>query len=132
MTIIEAINQVDALKHNTYSQDQKVKWLSRAESMIKRLIIDTHEGGENVEFNGFTEDTDLHTALIAPEPYDELYVRYLEMQIDYANGEIDRYNGSAAMFHSTFQDYGRYYHRTHMPRCVKKNFFEEGMGCTRS
>lgn len=132
MTIIEAIDQVDALKHNTYSQDQKVKWLSRAESMIKRLIVDTHEGGEGIVFNGFTEDTDLHTELIAPEPYDELYVRYLEMQIDYSNGEIDRYNGSAAMFHSAFQDFGRYYHRTHMPRCVKKNFFEEGTGCIRS
>lgn len=132
MTIIEAINQADALKHNTYSQDQKVKWLSRAESMIKRLIIDTHEGGENVAFEKYDEDTALNTVLIAPEPFDELYIRYLEMQIDYTNGEIERYNGSAAMFHSAFNEFACHYHRGHLPRCVKKNFFEGGAGCTHS
>ena len=50
MKIIEAIDTIDAQKHNTYSYREKVAWLSRLDGMIKRLIIDTHEGGENVIF----------------------------------------------------------------------------------
>ena len=44
MKIIEAINRIDSLKHNTYSNNEKLAWLSRLDSMVKRLIIDTHEG----------------------------------------------------------------------------------------
>lgn len=46
MTIIEAIQKTDELKPNGYTQSQKIEWLAKLDGMIKRGIIDTHEGGD--------------------------------------------------------------------------------------
>lgn len=115
MTIIEAINKIDTLKSNTYSQEDKIDWLSRLDMMVKTQIVDTHEGAENVTFTGYDGDTDLHTVLLVPAPYDEVYLRWLEAQIDYHNDEIDRYNGAITMFNTAYEGYEKYYNRTHMP-----------------
>lgn len=123
MTIIEAINKIDDLKHNTYSQEDKVGWLSRLDSMVKRLLIDTHEGGEGVSFTGYTADTDPDTELLIPEPFDEAYLRFMEMQIDYTNGEYAKYNNSAEMFNKSWNAYQNYYNRTHMPKGQRMTFF---------
>ena len=115
MTILDAISQVDNLKPNTYSQFDKVKWLSTLDGIIKTEIIDTHEGGENVAFSGYTEYTDLDTKLLVPAPYDEVYIRYLEMQIDYANNEYAKYNNSLMMYNSAYNAFEKHYNRDHMP-----------------
>ena len=115
MTIIGAITRVDAVKPNTYSQIDKVKWLSELDGIIKAEIIDTHEGGENIAFSGYTEYTDLDTKLLVPAPYDEVYIRYLEMQIDYANNEYGKYNNSMMMYNSALSAFEKHYNREHMP-----------------
>ena len=122
MTVIEAINQVDALKVNTYSQDNKIEWLSRVDGMIKRLIIDTHEDGEDFDFKEYTTD-DLNKELIAPHPYDELYLRWLEAQIDYTNAEYGKYNNSITTFNTAFENFSNYYNRQHMPKGKSLKFF---------
>lgn len=122
MTVIEAINQVDALKVNTYSQDNKIEWLSRVDGMIKRLIIDTHEDGEGFDFKEYTTD-DLNKELIAPHPYDELYLRWLEAQIDYTNAEYGKYNNSITTFNTAFENFSNYYNRQHMPKGKSLKFF---------
>ena len=115
MTIIEAITRVDTVKPNTYSQPEKIKWLSELDGIIKAEIIDTHEGGENVAFSGYTAETDLNTKLLVPAPYDEVYIRYLEMQIDYANNEYGKYNNSMVMYNSVYTAFEKHYNRDHMP-----------------
>ena len=85
MTIMEAIQRINTVKPNGYDQPQKIKWLSTLDGIVKEEIIDTHEGGENVAFDGYTVETNLLTELLVPAPYDDIYIRYLEMQIDYAN-----------------------------------------------
>ena len=123
MKIIEAISKIDDLKHNTYSQSDKIGWLSRLDSMVKRLIIDTHEGGEEVDFTGYSNETDPETEMLIPAPFDEAYLRYLEAQIDYTNGEIGKYNNSIEMFNSCWQSYQNYYNRTHMPKGSKIRYY---------
>lgn len=115
MTIIEAISTVDALKHNTYTQNDKVQWLSRLDWMVKRHIIDTHEGADQVAYNGYDDSTDLQTELLVPAPYDEVYLRWMEAQIDYHNGEYGKYNNSVDMFNTVYVGYQNQYNRTHMP-----------------
>lgn len=122
MTIMDAINTVDNLKHNTYSQDDKVKWLSQLDHRIMRLIIDAHEGGRR-SFNGYDQDTDGDTKLLVPAPFDEIYLRWLEAQIDYNNGEYGKYNNSITMFNTVYKDYENYYRRTHMPKGQKITYF---------
>ena len=123
MTLLEAINRIDVLKPNGYSQAEKIQWLSNLDGIVKREIIDTHEGGEGVTFNGYTEETSLTTELLVPAPYDDVYLRYLEMQIDYANGEYGKYNNSMAMYDTAYSTFQRYYNRTHMPKGRKFKFF---------
>ena len=123
MTLLEAINRIDVLKPNGYSQAEKIQWLSTLDGIIKREIIDTHEGGEGVTFNGYTEETSLTTELLVPAPYDDVYLRYLEMQIDYANGEYGKHNNSMSMYDTAYSNFQRYYNRTHMPKGRKFKFF---------
>lgn len=120
MTIMGAINHVDAVKPNGYSQTEKIKWLSTLDGIVKAEIIDTHEGGEGVTFKGYDDMTALTTALLIPYPYDDIYIRYLEMQIDYANGELNKYNNTKIVYNQAFSDFEKYYNRTHKP--ISKKF----------
>ena len=115
MTIIEAINRIDSLIFNTYTQNDKTEWLSRLDSMVMRHIIDNHEGAESIYFSGYTADTPLETVLLAPAPYDEMYLKWLEAQIHYHNGEYDKYNNAILMYNTVFENYAAYYNRTHKP-----------------
>lgn len=123
MTIIEAINKIDALKPNSYSQSDKISWLSALDGLIKKQIIDTHEGGDSIVFDGYDENTPLDTSLIAEAPYDSVYLSWLEAKIDYANGEYLRYNNTATKYNTDFSEFERYYNRTHMPSGKKLKFF---------
>lgn len=122
MTIMEVIYRLDEVKPNSYSPAEKIKWLSSLDGRIKNEIIDTHEGGENVVFKGYDENTDITTVLLVPAPYDDIYLRWLELQIDYANGEYGKYNNSITMFNNAFMAYADYYNRDHMPKSKKQRF----------
>lgn len=123
MTIMEILYRIDEVKPNSYSQSEKIKWLSSLDGVIKNEIIDTHEGGEDVVFSPYNEDTDLSTKLLVSAPYDDIYIRWLEAQIDYANGEYGKYNNSIAMYNTAYTAYANYYNRTHMPLGKKFKFF---------
>lgn len=123
MTIMGALDHIDKIKPNTYSQSEKIRWLSELDGTVKTAIIDTHEGGENMHFGGYTEETSLTTELLVPFPHDILYIHYLAMQIDYANAEYAKYENSHALYNTAFTDFARYYNRTHMPKGTKLKFF---------
>jgi hypothetical protein len=122
MTIMDAINTVDNLKHNTYDQNDKVAWLSRLDHRVKTLIMDAHEGGRR-SFSGYDQDTDGDTELLVRAPFDEMYLKWLEAQIDYHNGEYGKYNNSITVFNSLWQEYENHYRRTHMPKGQKIIYF---------
>lgn len=123
MTIIEAINRIDSLKPNNYTQEDKIKWLSTIDGVIKKEIIDTHEGADTIIFNGYDIDTALDTVLIVPAPYDDIYVKWLEAQIDYFNGETARFNNSIVMYNTAYSVFEKYYNRTYMPKSKSFKFF---------
>ena len=123
MTIMEAINRIDAIKPNSYAQLEKIRWLSTLDGNIKTNIVDTHEGNEKVAFDGYTEETNLTTELLVPAPYDEIYLYWLESKIDYWNGEMGKYNNAISMYNTVYAEFERYYNRTHMPKGKKFKFF---------
>lgn len=123
MTLMDALHLIDSIKPNSYSQDVKIAWLSTLDGIIKAEIIDTHEGADNVVFNGYKEDTDLNTKLLVPAPYDEIYLFWLESKIDYWNGEIGKYNNSIAMYNEAYSTFAKHYNRMHMPKSKKLKFF---------
>ena len=122
MTIQEALGRLDALKFNSYSQSEKIEWLSQLDGMVKKQIIDTHDGAETVTFTGYDDTTPVDQELLVPYPYDGVYLRWLEAQIDYHNGEFGRYNNAMVMFNQAFSDYANYYNQQHMPVCRGSRF----------
>lgn len=120
MTLIEAINHIDAVKPNGYNQVEKIRWLSMLDGRVKNEIIDTHEGGEGVVFEEYTEDTPSNQVLLVPHPYDDVYVKWLEAQIDYANAEYRRYNNTIETFNTAYLAYKKAYNRDHKP--ISKKF----------
>jgi hypothetical protein len=123
MTIMDALYRIDELKPNSYSQPEKIKWLSSLDGVIKREIIDTHEGGEDIVFSEYGEYEPLGTVLLVPAPYDDIYIKWLEAMIDYTNGEIAKYNNSLTAYNDAYDLYQRHYNRTHMPKGRKFKYF---------
>ena len=123
MTILEAIHRLESAKPNSYDETEKISWLSVLDGVVKNNIIDTHEGADKVVFNGYNEETPLDTVLLVPAPYDEVYIRWMEAQIDYSNGEYEKYNNSMQMFNTALTSFNNYYNRTHMPLGKKINLY---------
>lgn len=126
MTVHEAIAETDHLKPNMYDESDKIRWLSRLEGRIFQEIIATHkfnDGEEEItEFTPFTPD-DGQKELFVGEPYDELYLRWLEAQIDYNNMEFDSFNNSNAVFESVFGAFRNAYNRSHMPKSASNIYY---------
>lgn len=122
MTIMDALAHIDAVKPNSYSQEEKIYWLSVLDGTVKKEIIDIYSDAEG-EFDGYTADTSPTTELLIPHPYDDIYVHWLAMRMDLASGEYGRYQNSAELFNSAYTAYERYYGRTHTPKKTKLKFF---------
>ena len=123
MTITEAITKIDSLKPNSYSNIDKIGWLSELDGRIKKEVIDTHEGGDSIEFNPYNDKTNANkTRLLVSSPHENIYILWLENKIDYYNGEIKRYNNSGAAFNSAYRDFVNAYHSEHMPKPTRLKF----------
>jgi len=121
MTLGEAIDRIDGQKHNICSRSDKIAWLSRLDGLVKAQILDTCE--ESVPFSPYHDDTPPDTCLLVQPPFDELYLRWLEARIDYANGEIERYNNAMSMFQALFDSFANFYRRNHMPKKQAFHYF---------
>lgn len=130
MTIRECIDRINESKPNTFSDEEKVRWLAYLDGILWKETFATHErrhhrDGEEDEpvfiDTRYTVD-DLQRHLLAPYPFDELYIAFCGLKIDELNGETIRYNNSAAMFNELKDDYTNWFHRTHRPIRSKINF----------
>jgi len=116
MRIIDAISRVDGLYFNTFSNDDKVAWLSKLDGLVYKQIIATHEGAEDRGFTGYDPLKDLQTPLLVPAPYDEMYIPWLQAQMELALRETDGYNASILTFNAEFGAFENEYNRTHLPK----------------
>lgn len=91
-TVKQVLEQVDAMLPNQYTTAEKRRWLLQAEGFVVREVHQPHAGGEEAQVP--PEDAGEDTVLLVQPPYDELYRHYVEAQIHYANGEMERYNNA--------------------------------------
>ena len=116
MTIQTAINRIDEMKSNMFSDAQKIAWLSEVDGYVWKEIILTHEGvAPGTTFEGYDQDTEMDTELLVPAPYTPVYEHYLAAQMDLKNAEPAKYAQSMVLFNNAWQTYGDYYGRLHMP-----------------
>lgn len=121
MTIQEALTRADAIRHNTYTQEEKTEWLSRLDGKIGKLILDAHEG-KPAAFPGYDADTPGDTVLLVEKPFDEIYLYWLEAQICYRDGEIGDYNSAIAQYNRLYSAFEDAFRKAHMPKCAGSRF----------
>ena len=105
MTPNKAIEIVDRLKPNSYSEEDKLRWINELEGMAQRLVIQS----DNIIQYAYPED--LNKELLIPAPYDDVYTLFLDAKIDYHNKEYGNYNNSAMMFEAQYNEYKKDYIR---------------------
>lgn len=86
------------------------------------LTHEYNDGEEEITFTGYTEG-DGETELLVGQPYDEMYIRWLEAQIDYNNMEYDSFNNSNGVFESIYSSFRNAYNQSHMPKGARKIFY---------
>ena len=123
MKISEVIAKLDGLKPNAFTLEDKIGWINELEWRIKREIVDTHEVTETVEFDGYAGEESMEQVLIAPAPWDIVYLRWLECMVDYYNGESTRFANSRILFNDAYADLTAWYNRTHKPVKVRMKYF---------
>lgn len=103
MTIQELIDKVQEEKPNTFDNEKLVSFVNEvewavAEELRKNFVPYTE--------NDFTED------LLAPAPYDRLYVSYLKAMIDYSNEEYASYQLNEEQYNIDFTEFENFVVRT--------------------
>ena len=105
MTIQKCIQRVDALKPNTYTNDEKVLWLNECEGDVQlNIFLIAHNS--LVEYTDY--ETDKNKELLVRSPYDRLYIQYLIGKIDFANGEYTAYANDVNEYNSTFSSFSKW------------------------
>ena len=105
MTPNKAIEVVDKIKPNPYSEEDKLRWINELDGMVQRLVIQTDK------IKQYSYPVDMDKELLIPAPFDDCYTLFLEAKIDYYNREYGNYNNSAMMFEAQFSEYKKDYIR---------------------
>ena len=115
MTIKDALDRIRERRPSEMTDEALIACLSAVDTMIYTEKLCRHEGFEDVVFDGYGPDTPEDTVLLAPPPYDDMYLHYLSAQIDYYNGEVSRYNLAVQQYNQCLVQYAATLTRTHMP-----------------
>lgn len=136
MTPNKAIEIVDRVKVNTYEEEDKLRWISDLDGMIKRLVfqwderylkeLETQLKNESLTREQYDElidktkpyyyPDDMDKELLVPAPFEDVYIFYLQAQIDYHNKEYANYNNSALRFETLYNEYKKDYIRKHQAK----------------
>ena len=113
MTVQQAINYVDQVKPNAFSQEVKLRWLNALEGRLalEVLLKSPEEAAEDYPYTA----QDLGSTLLAEEPYDDLYTWWLQAQVDLANGEYDRAQNTMAVFNALWTQFVCWYCQRYDP-----------------
>lgn len=111
MRIGEALQFVDSVKPNAYTEEQKLRWLNDCEGMVQTQVLLFAP----VEIACYSLPGDRDTELLVEKPYDKLYLSYLYAMIDFANGEYNKYQNSMQMFNAEFSEFMRWFAGIYRP-----------------
>lgn len=125
MTIAEAVAKAVHLVPNAIEQRNFIEWLSRLDWQIKTEVLDNYT--DEIEYNGYDDNTDTKTELLVKPPYDELYIRYLEAQIYRAYNEIGKYNNCIVEYNAVYSRFKAQYNRTHKHKGKTRYKFYGGL-----
>ncbi len=112
MTISDAILEIGRLKPHQYPEDTIIRWLSDLDGRVAQDIL----RGSDAEPEAGTlpyKPQERLTTLLIPYPHEDVYLKWLMAQIDYANADFERYNNSMMMFQTQFESFADAFTREH-------------------
>lgn len=100
MKLSEAIQRVKVEKPHSFSDDHCTIFITEVEMQVQDFL--GFSVGERIKYDW---ETDGNKELIAPAPYDRLYISWLKAKIDYANEEYESYANNQDQFNSDMAEY---------------------------
>lgn len=112
MKVYEALRAADDIRPNALLPATKLRWLAELDARIALdvMLMDISEANN---FKYTVEDKD--SELLVHFPHDRLYTLYLIAQIDFANGELSRYQDDKELFNAAWGEFVRWFARTYEP-----------------
>ena len=104
MTVKEALDLVQALRPHAYPAQALLRELSSLDGRIWKEIWQGRQGAA-ADIPKYTEEHMADTALLAEEPYAQMYPTYLMAQIALWDGETERFNQLAMVFNGIYEAY---------------------------
>ena len=113
MTIQTLIDKVCEEKPNTFGEAKLVTFINEIEREVAEQLALPAE-----EIPSYTYPASKNYTLLAPAPYDRLYVSYLKAMIDYSLEEYASYQLNSEQHERDFADYVDWVVRTSRARKV--------------
>lgn len=103
MTIRDALEYVNELYENVFSEKIKLQWLNQIELEIQVKVLQR----PREETVRYTQE-DMDETMIAPVPFDRLYPEYLIWRIMLTQGELERAANQKTVFDSAYYAFVRH------------------------
>lgn len=118
MTAAEIIQKYDDSRVNQISGDQKLKWLKAMDQMLMAETVLTHELPEklqDVDLDTYFDSWGMNSQMLIDEPWDELYIHYLDNKAAWMQNDSKRYNSTTVLYDNFLLSYKGWYNRNYRP-----------------
>ena len=109
MTIKELIDHVREVRPNSYGDQTLYVWINEIEGAVQTEVL----GLSPDKLIKYTTETSPDTKLLADDPHAKLYTWYLIAMLDLVTMGSKAYENSYRIFNTFWNDYARWYLRTH-------------------
>ena len=109
MTIKELIDYVGEIRPNSYGNQTKMVWINEIEGAVQTEIMGIYPA----DLMSYDAQTDLDTELLVKAPHAKLYAWYVVAMMDLISMGDAAYENSYRIFNKFWDEYARWYLRTH-------------------
>ncbi len=111
MTVSECVAMADKMRPNDLTAADKYRFVSEAEAKVQKEIM-LLRSPECVKYQA---PSDAGIELLAPAPWDMLYVHYTVLMIDFTLEDYDKYNNDLAAFNEVYTAYMAHFAEKYRP-----------------
>lgn len=108
-TMNTVIEHVDRVNPNVFTDTDKYEWLRTLDGLVAHEVLQE-------EAPNYSIPDDADTPLLVQSPYDDIYRLYVTAMVYLHNREYDHYNNAVLVFKERYDQYKRWYIRTHKPK----------------
>lgn len=109
-TLGQVIAEADRLRPNAFAGDEKTEWVNQLQA---RIWMDVQRKGTAPPVLDWAQDQ--MTELLLENSWAGMYQAWLAAQIDFHNGEYDKYQNSMEMFNAHWRSYVAWYCNRYHP-----------------